>query len=406
MVGGMMGVNVINYFYHLVMGRALDVDHYGTLGSVFSLLYIAGIVPLSSSFAIVKFISTFKNKKERDNFYASIKKIYFKTAVAILVLMVLLSPFISRFLNINDLKIVLFVGPIVFFTIITVVNMATMQGILKFHAVVIPNAISSVGKFLFGLLLVYLGYSVGGAILGIVIAAAVAYFYTAWDIKKHVNLNAKMKNYDLKPFFKYAMPVLVQSLAFTSFYSVDLLIVKHFLPPFEAGLYAALATLGKIIYFATQPVTAALFPIVSSKRSRGENYRSSFFMSFLLVFLLCMGVVIFYKFFAEFTINALYGEKYLGASNELFLMGLFMAIYSLSYMLINFLLSIHRVKVVIIPVILAILQIFVLWKNHATLAIVLKNNIWLSLIMLAGISIYLVYNEYKRRHVLQAKNAS
>ena len=39
----------------------------------------------------------------------------------------------------------------------------------------------------------------------------------------------------------------IQALAFTSFFTTDLILVKHFFPPFEAGIYAALSTLGKII---------------------------------------------------------------------------------------------------------------------------------------------------------------
>ena len=63
MVGGSMLSNVVNYLYHLAMGRILGPVDYGILASLFSIFYIIGIVPLSSSVSIVKFVSTAKNKK-------------------------------------------------------------------------------------------------------------------------------------------------------------------------------------------------------------------------------------------------------------------------------------------------------------------------------------------------------
>ena len=43
MIGGSMGVNVINYVYHLVMGRLLGTADYGVVASIFSLLYVVSI---------------------------------------------------------------------------------------------------------------------------------------------------------------------------------------------------------------------------------------------------------------------------------------------------------------------------------------------------------------------------
>src|SRR3989344_9147131 len=83
MFGGSMAVNVINYIYHLLMGRILGPIDYGSLASIYSLLYVVAIVPISTSFAIVKFISQAKNKKERGYIYWVLKKFIFRVAILV-----------------------------------------------------------------------------------------------------------------------------------------------------------------------------------------------------------------------------------------------------------------------------------------------------------------------------------
>lgn len=398
---GMMGVNVINYFYHLVMGRTLGPVGYGSLAAIFSILYIAGVVPVSSSFAIVKFMSVSKNGKEKSRLYAALKKLYSKIAIVVLAVLLLLSPLIASFINLSDVKSVMLIGPIVFFTIMTVVNTGSLQGLLKFSGVVISNTILAVGKLSFGLVLVYLGFNYFGAVMGIGVAGLLAFIYSTWAIKRHIRIKKYSTKYDLKPFTRYALPVLVQSLAFTSMYSMDLILVKHFLPPFEAGLYAALSTMGKIIYFAISPIVSVMFPVVSSKRSKGENYRKSFYLSFFVAAIMGMGITALYYLLPSFTINSLYGSEYTSAASTLALMGIFMSLYSLSYFLVNFLLSVHKTLVAVIPAAAAVGQVVFLWVYHDSLEQVLQVNIAISFGMFSLVILYLMYNECVRRNVLK-----
>ena len=250
---GNMGSNVINYLYHLVMGRLLGPVGYGILASLYSILYIVSIIPSSASVSIVKFISSAKDG-ELYSVYESIRKLIFKLAVVLSLLMLIISPFITRFLHIESIVLVVLVTPILFFSLITLVNQSTSQGLLKFSGFVMPGLISSLSKLLIGVGLILIGWSIFGAMFAIVIGAVFAYLYSFSYIKKIIK-QTKVKTIDLKPFFKYSGPVLLQSLAFTSIFTVDVILAKHFLDPFSAGIYAALSTLGKIIFFATSPIT-------------------------------------------------------------------------------------------------------------------------------------------------------
>src|SRR3989344_3528886 len=101
MVGGGMAVNLINYLYHLVMGRILGPADYGVLASLFSILYITSIVPVSTSFAIVKFISSAKTLVQRRIVYKSINSAVFLFTLLTALVMALSSSLISDFLKID-----------------------------------------------------------------------------------------------------------------------------------------------------------------------------------------------------------------------------------------------------------------------------------------------------------------
>lgn len=390
-----MVVNGINYLYHMVMGRVLGPVDYGVLAALYSLLYIVGIIPASTSIAVVKFISSVKEQQEVGLIYQTLKKATFYLGGVITLLIFLFSPLISNFLHIGNVLTTALVGVIFFLSLITLINQATSQGLLRFVGSVGPNLISAVIKFGLGLLLVLIGWSVFGAIIGIVVAAILSMLYSFWYLGKIVK--SKVNNgYDLKPFLKYSLPVLLQALAFTSFFTTDVLLIKHFFPAFEAGLYAALSMLGKIIFFASSPITATMFPIVAGRKSRGETYLKVFLVSFLVTITVSLFIVSFYKFFPELAISLLYGEKYLAAQKELVWMGTFLFCYTLAYLLVNFSLSLGKTRIVVLPLTAALLQTVAIWFWHGSILQVIQISLVLSILLLVSIFSFLGYNQLWR----------
>jgi len=396
-----MLTNGVNYLYHLVMGRLMGPVEYGILASLYSILYIISIVPMSTSFAMVKFVSSAKNNEELSSVYLALKKFVWKLAMVGMVIVLLLSPLISKFLNLTGIASVATIGPILFFSLICLVNQATLQGILKFAGSAVPSFISSIFKLVFGVLLVILGWKSLGAMVGVLIAIASAYFLSVWYLKRNVKIRIGEK-FNLNPFFVYAFPVLMQALAFTSFFTADVILVKHYFSGFEAGLYAALSMLGKIIYFATSPVTATMFPIVSGRRSRNEGFKKIFLISIGITLIGSLVIVTFYKFFPSLAIGLLYGKAYLVASGELFLMGVFMLFYTLSYFLVNFLLSLGEVKTAYLPSFFAIFQIVGITIFHQTLGQVIGVSLISAGLLFGTLILFLGYNQvWRKRNFFQ-----
>lgn len=394
MMGGSLGANAINYVYHLAMGRVLGPVDYGTLASIFAVIYILSIVPLSSSFAVVKFVSSAKTEEEVAGIFEAIKRFVFKLSVGLAIGFLVISPWVSGFLRIDDVLVVALVAPYLFFSLMSLAYQSTLQGLLKFWGVVGPSLISSIFKLALGLGLVMMGWSVMGAMVGLIIAAMISFCY-AVSLVKYIPSSEKKEPFKIQDFLKYSIPVLVQALAFTSLFTADVLLVKHYLSPFDAGLYAALSTLGKIIYFASQPLVGVMFPMVSGKRSRGEKYRNIFYLSLVGTMMMSGAIVLFYYILPEVAIGIPYGREYLAAKAELVWMGMFISVYMISYLLVNFLLSIGRVKVVVLPLAAAAGQFMAIVIWHKSILEVIQVSLVITSLLAAALVVYLVCHQYK-----------
>lgn len=393
LVMGSMFVNAINLFYQVTMGNLLGPVGYGVLLSLYSILYILSIVPISTSVSIVKFISSSKDKRERSQVYEGIKHFVFKIAIVTSLGVFLFSPLIAKFLNIDDVVSVSLTAGVLFFSLVGLVNQASLQGILDFFGVVGPNLVSSVVKLVLGILLIALGFSVRGAMFAVVLGVALAYLFSIFLIGDKFTHTSKEK-FKLKPFIKYSGPVLLQALAFSSFFTTDVILVKHFFPAYEAGLYAALSTLGKIVFFGASPVAQVMFPHVSKKHTKGEKYMPILIGSLGLTFAMSLLIVVIYFLFPNIIIGTLY-KRYLAASGNLGWMGLFIAFYTIANLLINFLLSINKTKIVIVPIMFAVLQIVLIWVFHSSLLQIIQISLTTMVFLCLVLFAYLGYDRLK-----------
>ncbi len=390
MVGGSMAANAVNYVYHFIMGRTLGVADYGNLASLYSLLYILSIVPISSSISIVKFISSSKTLKDQSAVYSGVKNLVFRISFFSSLFILAMSPFIEKFLHIGNTASVALIAPILFFSLLNLVNQSTLQGMMNFFGVVVPNFVVSVIKLAIGLLLVLAGFGVVGAMSGVAISAIVGYLVSKFMIKRS-NIKSTKPKLDTKAFLLYSCPVLLQALAFTAFFSVDVILVKHFFSAQEAGLYAALSTLGKIIYFAAQPITGVMFPIISKRHAIGEKYTKVLVASLVYTLGICVFALTVFLFLPKLAL-LLYGDQYNAAADKLVWMGLFISIYTVASLLTNFFLSIGKTKIVILPISFSLIQIVAIWIFHNSLLEVIQISLTLMLVLVLALFSYLLYN--------------
>lgn len=393
MIFGSNAVSFLNYLYHVAMVRMLGPANYGELAAIISLIGLLGIIPGSLNLVIIKYVSSAKDDSEISALINWLKTKIFAGSLIFSFLILITSPLISSFLNINTLLYLFLVAITFFFSTQSLFNRSILQGLIKFKEMVMSMLAENGIKIVLSIFLVYLGFSVGGAMISFSIAALAGWFITNLFLN-YRNKHTEVK-INIKQIISFTIPVLIQSFAITSLYSSDVILVKHFFSSYDAGIYASLSTLGKIIFFGAGPIGAVMFPLVSRKNAKKENHTRIFTYSFLATILLSVGVLFIYWFFPEVAIKLLFGTAYLKASGLLVWFGLFISLFTLSALLISYGLALGKTSIVFLPLVAAISQVIMIWFYHQSLFIVILISTVICTLLLLLLLIYLSFNKRK-----------
>jgi hypothetical protein len=129
----------------------------------------------------------------------------------------------------------------------------------------------------------------------------------------------------------------------------DIVVVKHFFPPTSAGLYAAVALVGRVVFAFSSAVINTMFPVMAGTRSEQRKDHSVLVTSLLLV--LGIGSVVGLGlrlapagiwttlFGSQFAIAGRYGLPYLlalyAATTVLYCLSVVIIAYEMSYKIAN-----------------------------------------------------------------------
>ncbi|MDD5331732.1 MAG: oligosaccharide flippase family protein [Candidatus Nanoarchaeia archaeon] len=385
----LMLLNILGYVFHFFAGRKLGPEDYGTFGVLLSILYLFNIILTVVQTSMTKFSSEFKNEEGKLSylFAHSLKKLSFYGLILTLIYFAL-SPFIAKFLNISEVLPVFITGTFLFLSFGIAVNRGILQGLQNFKKLGLSYVFEGLTKIFFGILLIYIGWKVNGAVLAITFSYIAAFLIALLPLRKLFKL-PKIK-IDTKAVYNYSVYVFFSLVLLTLLYTIDVVLVKHFLSATEAGFYVALSLLGKIIFFGTLSVSMVMFPKASEMFEAKEASKSLLYKSLGLVLLFGVPVTLFYFLFPEFSVGLLYGKDYFGVAGYLGYFGIIMTLFSLIYIISFYLLSIKKYKFIYILLGFVVLETALIWLFHGTIGVVvnimlgLMTLLFLVMVILAG----------------------
>lgn len=393
MVVGSNAVSFLSYLYHFVMGRLLGPGNYGELAAIISLIGLLGIIPGSINLVITKQIASVKSDLEVDYLVSWFKTKILLISIIYTLILLALSPIMTAFLKIESIYYLIIIAVSFLFSLQASLNRSVLQGLLKFKEIVISVLVENSAKLALSIALVYTGFQVGGAMVALTISSVLGLYTTIIYLKTKYYPESESISPNIKSMVTFAIPVSLQFIAITSLYSSDIILVKHFFSSSEAGMYAALSTLGKIIFFGASPIVTVMFPLVSNRIARGQSHKDVFIYSFLVTILFIAGLVFLYWLIPELAIRLLYGTAYLEAANLLVWFSIFMGLFTLSSLLTNYGLSLGRSSIVILPLIASIAQIVLIVFFHQSLLEVIIISIIVSALLLISLLIYSRYGK-------------
>lgn len=396
-------VNLFNLLFWLYMVRVLSSVDYGILNSLMGLLIIvslpAGIIQTTLTRYIAEYQSKGYSSKIRALIIAFFKRLFY-LAVIILSLFFLFQEKMSSYLRLSDPRPLGLIGIIVFVSFISPLTMSGLQGLQFFGRLALNVITSGLVKLVLGIILVTFGFRVLGALGGFLISAVFAFILSIFQLPKSIwqktssfakalgdsppkswrRRTNPIATIDLKEIYRYFFPVGLASLSFVILTNIDIILVKHYFSPLDAGFYSVAGIIGKIILFLPGAVSVVLFPKVSGLGSLNKSSLNLLKKSLYLVGSLIFIGVLICLFFPKFLLTLLTSknEPVLFPLARLFAISF--GFFSLANILLNFHLALKKFRFIFFTIFFCILQIILISLFHQTL-----NNVLYILILISFI---------------------
>ncbi len=272
-------VSVVNLIYNIILARSLGATGFGHAVSVYTLLMLLSAVPLSFQFVCSKFVAKNNSMAAKAAVYSVLHRRSWQAGAIVGTALAVASPAISRYLNLPDSSLIILLAVGTAFYIPLGVRRGLLQGMYDFRRLSINFVLEVVVKLGATVALLMLGFGVKGVIAAVSASVVAAYLWAGPAAALKV-----VPQPGLPASFLEGVQAIVFFVGQVIINNVDILLVKHFYPPAEAGLYAAVAVVGRVVYMASWAVVSSMFPL-SAGVERPEPYRRAVIVTPLLLVL-------------------------------------------------------------------------------------------------------------------------
>ncbi len=314
----------ISYVFSVVMGRLLGPAHFGDLGAIASFIVLITAVSGAIFTVVMHYAGQLYVKKS----FTELKKLHRKismsvlvVATALLIISFALVPWVVKIFSISDSQALYIALVAIVFSFLIVINKGVLQGTQQFWAITVVGILELAIKLAVAVVLVRAGLGLKGATTAMVVSIGSAYLVTLYMtqrlLNKPSNLAAQLPNHksaedvlERSDIMRYLVPTVFATLFLLVVMNLDVILVKHFFSPVDAGQYVAVSTIAKIIFYVTGPISLVMFPLITEQRTKGEKHYQTLLFSLILTIVASAILMTIYIIFQHKIIVALYGTQY------------------------------------------------------------------------------------------------
>jgi len=339
--------NVFAYLFQLVLARSLAPEAYGEFNALFSLTVWASAPCTVVQFMIAKqavMLSIDRPAALRTLLWQGLGTMT-ATAAAVAGLGVALAPLLADYLNLTDRLPVLLTALLLASTLIYPVVMGGIQGLGRY--LTLGVGLSSVPFFRFagGLALVT---GLGGGLEGALTACILSSFGGLLIGLPALRGVLRQPGEALPAGTWAAMardswPLLLATLLVMTMGNLDMVMVRHYCPPTEAGFYATASVLGRTAFLLPSVLINILFPEAVRTQHAGGDGDRLLLRALAATAVLGGGVAAVCTVCPELILTLLMGSAYGEAANLLVMLSWAMALLAVANTVFVHCLACHRI---------------------------------------------------------------
>lgn len=346
----MMGTNVCNYLFQIIMGRLLSVADYGTVNTLMSLIVYFSVPNVIISMIAARYIALYRGEDHKEKISSVIRlllKCGLWMALAIALLGAVFAGTISDAFRLDSNFLIYGCAIIAIVQILASIMYGTLQGMQQFLPYGIQGIINASCKLIFSVALILLGYKAGGVVAAMIFGALFTVLYCGYYIREELVEAIRNKGkeaVDFREFVRFATGMIVAQSCITILTNGDILLVKALFDDTVAGTYASAMVIGKIAMYVSTAVIATLFPIVVEEYGKGRDTRGLLKKALLYgggsSVIMALGM----NLLGKYVIGVLFGKKYLEAIEFLPAVCMFVVPLTFLTIIMNYVLAIDRVR--------------------------------------------------------------
>jgi O-antigen/teichoic acid export membrane protein len=334
MLIGSVCVSLMNFAYNVAVARLLGPAEFSHAAAAVTLLMLSSCVNLAFQLVAAKLIARSSDARERAGVYTALLRRAWMVGLGVGAGLAIASGPIASFLRFpSPMFLVVLAAGLVFYMPLGA-KRGGMQGTCKFSRLATSLSVEAVLKLIGAVVLVALGFGVMGAIAGISLSVILAYFMPAHDKE----LRTAPAEGASAP-FREALQAIIFFVGQVIINNIDILMVKHYFPADMAGLYAAIALVGRLLYFASWSVTSAMFPVSAGQKVEQDS-RRVLIVPLAFVGLISIIFVVLLAAMPRFVIHVLFGSGFhfpsVDVEGLLTMNAVAMGVYALSVVLITY----------------------------------------------------------------------
>lgn len=377
-----MVVSLGNYVYNLLVGRLLGPEKFADAAVLITFLLIFSFLAMTFQLTAAKFAAALPEAK-----YAALQQRMDILSLALGtlsgVLIYLYSSNLSHIFHTSseDLFKVFSLGMPLYF--IMSVRRGKEQGMTNFKTLSLSYQFEMMGRLIVTVLLLTLFPIDGVLMVSIGIVSSLIIGLVPLKIHKLQFKNTfKLSPKIVKQTSLFFSITLLYELSQIIINNSDLLLVKHYFPAQESGLYASMAIIGRMVYFIAWMFVMMLLPKVIHLKKAGENTTPILFKYLSYITLLCLLIIIIMAVFPETMVTVLFGTEYLSIAPLLWQYAVAVSLFAISNIFAYYFLSLEIFAPLYFSIAAGIFQITTLFFFHSSLEIVVVQQIAIMALLL------------------------
>ncbi|WP_370397975.1 sugar isomerase [Tenacibaculum dicentrarchi] len=375
-------VNGGNYLYNLALGRFLGPAKFADAAIMITFLLVLSFIAMTFQLVTAKFSVLF----EDVIFKNFISKIYKNSAIIGVVLGILIMLFASElqffFKTTSSSMFVVFgIGVPIYF--LMSVNRGVFQGKKQLKKLSVTYQLEMISRLLITFGLLYFLNIESSILIALGILCSFMFGLIPFEFKNiSFSKIVSLENTESKMVRNFFIITAFYELTQIIINNSDILLVKHYFESYDAGLYASLALIGRVVYFIAWMFVMLLLPTVVQLKKEGKSTAPILLKYVGYIFIIATTIVTSCYFFPEQIIAILFGDEYMAITPLLWKYAIATGIFAISNIFAYYYLSLDKYIPVVISGLFGMLQIGLIILFHKNLEQVVHVQILAMVLLL------------------------